>query len=76
MALKSLSEVRSKLWSLSHLVSCLQALFNLGFMHEFGAGVAADLDLAKRNYDQARVVMPGADVPVQAALFSLGLHRK
>ena len=54
----------------------LQAYFNLGFMHEFGAGVPADLDLAKRNYDKAREVMPGADIPVQAALFSLGLHRR
>lgn len=54
----------------------MQALFNLGFMHQFGAGVAADLDLAKRNYDKVRVVMPGASVAVQAALFSLSIHRK
>ncbi len=45
-------------------------------MHEFGAGVPADLDLAKRNFDKARVVTPGADIPVQAALFSLGMHRR
>jgi hypothetical protein len=29
-------------------------MFNLGFMHEFGAGVPQDLQLAKRFYDMAR----------------------
>lgn len=29
-----------------------QALFNLGFMHQFGAGVPRDHHLAKRQYDR------------------------
>ena len=53
---------------------CLQACFNLGYMHEYGAGVAADLALAKRNYDKALEYLPSATVPVQTALFSLWLH--
>ena len=28
-----------------------QALFNLGLMHQFGAGITKDLHLAKRCYD-------------------------
>lgn len=31
--------------------SC-QALFNLGYMHEYGAGLPQDLHLAKRFYDR------------------------
>ena len=31
----------------------MQALFNLGLMHEYGAGLPADLHLAKRHYDLA-----------------------
>lgn len=52
----------------------VQALFNLGFMHEYGAGVPEDLALAKRNYDKAKELMPGATAPVQLALISLWLH--
>lgn len=30
-----------------------EAMFNLGFMHEFGAGVPKDLQLARRFYNMA-----------------------
>jgi len=56
--------------------SIMQAHFNLGFMHEFGAGVTADMALAKRNYDKAMELMPSAYAPVQAALVSLSLHAR
>lgn len=32
--------------------SSAQALFNQGFMHQFGAGLDRDLHLAKRYYDE------------------------
>jgi TPR repeat protein len=31
----------------------LQALYNLGYMHEFGIGLPLDLHLAKRYYDES-----------------------
>jgi len=31
-----------------------QAMFNLGFMHEFGVGVQKDLKLARKFYDMAK----------------------
>ncbi len=30
-----------------------QAMFNMGYMHEYGYGVPMDLHLAKRYYDEA-----------------------
>ena len=50
-----------------------QALFNLGFMHEQGLGLAKDLNLAKRYYDQAAESSPDAHVPVALALVKLAL---
>jgi TPR repeat protein len=34
-----------------------QALFNLGFMHQFGAGLPKDAHLAKRFYDRWAVCL-------------------
>lgn len=50
-----------------------QALFNLGYMHEQGLGLAKDLNLAKRYYDQAAEASPDAVVPVALALMKLEL---
>eukprot|EP00474_Spongospora_subterranea_P010267 CRZ10725.1 hypothetical protein [Spongospora subterranea] len=49
-----------------------QALFNLGYMHEWGPD--QDLHLAKRSYDSAKQADPSAFVPVQIALLILHIH--
>lgn len=49
-------------------------MFNLGFMHEFGAGVAKDLKLASRFYKMALLPQPDAIMPVYLALGWLKLH--
>ena len=50
------------------------ALFNLGFAHEFGAGVPADLHLAKRYYDAAAAASADAAVPIAMARWWLRWH--
>lgn len=50
-----------------------QAMFNLGYMHEQGLGMAKDMHLAKRCYDLAAETSPDAKVPVAIALFKLAL---
>jgi hypothetical protein len=54
------------------------ACFDLGWMHETGTGVPADVHLAKRYYDNVleeqktlRGVAPGVSVPVNVALWRL-----
>ena len=51
-----------------------QALFNLGFMHEYGAGLPQDLHLAKRHYDKAAAAQPDAPGAARLALLSLWVH--
>ncbi|KAI3384106.1 hypothetical protein SNEBB_009399 [Seison nebaliae] len=48
-----------------------QALFNLGYMHLKGIGLAPDIHLAKRFYDRAAEVSSDAYVPVSLALLKL-----
>eukprot|EP00906_Rhabdomonas_costata_P008730 RCo012395 len=48
-----------------------QAMFNLGYMHEFGKGVPRDFFLAKRYYDQAAATTDKAWAPVELALLQL-----
>lgn len=50
-----------------------QAMFNLGYMHERGLGMAKDMHLAKRCYDLAAETSADAKVPVALALFKLNL---
>lgn len=50
-----------------------QAMFNLGYMHERGLGLARDHHLAKRCYDLAAEASPDARVPVALALIKLSL---
>lgn len=50
-----------------------QAMFNLGYMHEQGLGMAKDIHLAKRCYDLAAETSPDAKVPVALALLKLNL---
>ena len=38
-----------------------QALFNLGLMHQFGAGITKDLHLAKRCYDRCAACWEGGE---------------
>ncbi|GIM17274.1 hypothetical protein Vretimale_19814 [Volvox reticuliferus] len=52
-----------------------EAMFNLGFMHEFGAGVPKDLKLAKKFYDMAVYTQPSASLPVACANAWLYVHR-
>jgi len=52
-----------------------QALFNMGFMYQFGLGVPVDLHLSKRFYDQSYEVNPKAKAPAKLALLSLSLQR-
>ncbi len=40
------------------------AMFNLGWMYEYGLGVAQDYHLAKRWYDLSKATNPGAFLPV------------
>jgi hypothetical protein len=42
-----------------------EAMFNLGFMHEFGAGVPKDLPLARKFYLMTSHTMPDARYAVQ-----------
>eukprot|EP01132_Coremiostelium_polycephalum_P006109 gene6109-7612_t len=51
-----------------------QALFNLGYMHQFGKGKTQDLFLAKRYYDAALQKQANAYIPVYLALSSLLFH--
>mmetsp|Transcript_96161 Transcript_96161/g.276251 ORF Transcript_96161/g.276251 Transcript_96161/m.276251 type:complete len:717 (-) Transcript_96161:43-2193(-) len=49
--------------------------FNLGFMYQFGLGVAQDLQTAKQHYQRCREVDPsGLQVPVTLVLLALGAH--
>merc|ERR1712048_657840 len=49
--------------------------FNLGFMHQFGLGVAQDLHLAKQHYLRSQEVDPGGlQTPVTLVLMALGWH--
>ncbi|XP_043471478.1 protein sel-1 homolog 1 [Leptopilina heterotoma] len=50
-----------------------QAMFNLGYMHERGLGLARDRHLAKRCYDLAAEASPDAKIPVTLALMKLFL---
>ncbi len=52
-----------------------EAMFNLGFMHEFGAGVPKDLLLAARFYDMAVHTSSEAALAVYCARAWLLLHR-
>lgn len=51
-----------------------EAMFDLGFMHEFGLGVPKDLHLARRFYLMAKHTQPGAVVPVYLAVSWLQVH--
>eukprot|EP01135_Chromosphaera_perkinsii_P000357 Nk52_evm4s78 gene=Nk52_evmTU4s78 len=48
-----------------------QALFNLGYMHEYGLGLSEDLHLAKRFYDRAAEGNMDASIPTSLALLKL-----
>lgn len=48
-----------------------QAIFNLGYMHERGLGLARDRHLAKRYYDLAAEASSDARIPVALALIKL-----
>ncbi|XP_037293974.1 protein sel-1 homolog 1 isoform X2 [Manduca sexta] len=48
-----------------------QAMFNLGYMHERGLGLARDVHLAKRCYDLAAEAAPDARLPAALALARL-----
>ncbi|XP_046480220.1 protein sel-1 homolog 1 [Neodiprion pinetum] len=48
-----------------------QAMFNLGYMHERGLGLAKDRHLAKRCYDLAAEANADARIPVALALLKL-----
>ena len=54
-----------------------RALYNLGFMYQFGLGLKRDFPLAKRQFDSA-IVASGrsgeANVPVALALYFLSCH--
>ncbi|KLU88733.1 ubiquitin-protein ligase Sel1/Ubx2 [Magnaporthiopsis poae ATCC 64411] len=48
-----------------------QALYNLGWMHEYGVGLDQDYHLAKRYYDEALMTNDEAYLPVTLALLKL-----
>ncbi|CAG8547892.1 7042_t:CDS:10, partial [Funneliformis caledonium] len=51
--------------------SSAMAMWNLGWMHENGIGVARDFHLAKRWYDQSLSTNPDAYLPVKLSLTKL-----
>ena len=51
-----------------------RANFNLGYMHQWGLGLAQDFPLAKRHYDLAKVTSNQAALAVEVALVSMNLH--
>jgi hypothetical protein len=51
-----------------------EAMFNLGYMHEYSAGVPKDLDLARRFYSMAKHANADAALPVYLANAWLRLH--
>ena len=54
-------------------LSLVQAMFNLGYMHELGLGMKRDIHLAKRFYDMAAETSVDAKVPVALALAKLAV---
>jgi len=52
------------------------AMFNLGYMYEWGIGVKQDFPLAKRHYDLAAAANPDANIPVQIALVVMKVHER
>ena len=52
-----------------------QALFNMGFLHQFGIGVPKDHFLAKRYYDDLANGIPDARLAANLALVSLHIYR-
>jgi SEL1 protein len=53
------------------LLTFLQAMFNLGLMHQFGTGLPRDLHLAKRYYDMALSTSKDAYLPATLALTAM-----
>mmetsp|Transcript_19319 Transcript_19319/g.31640 ORF Transcript_19319/g.31640 Transcript_19319/m.31640 type:complete len:899 (-) Transcript_19319:54-2750(-) len=53
-----------------------QALYNVGYMYEYGLGVRQDFNLAKRFYDMSLHSHPDAYAPCALALARLWLHIK
>eukprot|EP00878_Enallax_costatus_P015396 GHUV01016127.1.p1 GENE.GHUV01016127.1~~GHUV01016127.1.p1 ORF type:complete len:751 (+),score=236.62 GHUV01016127.1:451-2703(+) len=52
-----------------------EAMFNLGFMHEFGAGVPQDMHLALKFYNMAKHTNADAALPVYLATAWLRAHK-
>lgn len=48
-----------------------EAMFNLGYMHEYGQGLPFDLNLAKSYYDQALENEPISKLPIMLGLARL-----
>mmetsp|Transcript_12326 Transcript_12326/g.26616 ORF Transcript_12326/g.26616 Transcript_12326/m.26616 type:complete len:777 (-) Transcript_12326:145-2475(-) len=51
-----------------------EAMFNLGYMHEFGIGVPKDLKLARRFYNMAKHTQSDASIAVYIANAWLSVH--
>ncbi|OZJ06468.1 hypothetical protein BZG36_00530 [Bifiguratus adelaidae] len=68
---KSAEKAASVYRIISDLKYSSMAMWNLGWMHENGMGVAKDLHLAKRFYDQAVESNPDAYLPVMLSLVNL-----
>ncbi|KAF9917277.1 ERAD-associated protein [Lobosporangium transversale] len=56
------------------LENSAMAMWNLGWMHENGVGVAKDFHLAKRWYDRSLTTNPGASLPVTLSLAKLNVR--
>lgn len=52
-----------------------EAMFNLGYMHEFGAGVPQDLQLSHQFYGMAKHTNKDATLAVVCAHTWLAIHR-
>eukprot|EP01002_Notosolenus_urceolatus_P001399 NODE_1357_length_1456_cov_11.246624_g1125_i0.p1 GENE.NODE_1357_length_1456_cov_11.246624_g1125_i0~~NODE_1357_length_1456_cov_11.246624_g1125_i0.p1 ORF type:complete len:465 (+),score=130.39 NODE_1357_length_1456_cov_11.246624_g1125_i0:114-1397(+) len=52
-----------------------EAMFNLGYMYQFGIFLRQDFFLAKRHYDLAASADPAAWMAIRMALWGIQLHR-
>lgn len=59
----------------SFMFAPIQAKLALGYLHEFGAGVPQDLNLAKRHYESALETAGPAWLPPHIAVSALRVHR-
>ncbi|KAN0034261.1 hypothetical protein ACTFIV_000754 [Dictyostelium citrinum] len=67
-------ELAAESYKQAAAVSQPMALFNLGYLYQWGEGVPQDFYLAKRYYDLSLIYQPKGYIPVYLSLISLFFH--